>query len=152
MTVPSPVSRTIVINMYPGNYPIAGGMQWCEQDIVDNQWCGINYTATVPQSYRTIRIAPSPIIGPTSMYIKNIKIVHYQKAEVQDSEMTWAGRRTSYYEGTKMTSTDINVDSADTIDGGPVITINTVNSDVPIYDPLGTSVVIVGANNTNQSQ
>ena len=36
------------------------------------------------------------------------------------------------YEGSKMTSPDFNIDSPDTIDGGPVVTVTTVNPKSPV--------------------
>ena len=65
--------------------------------------------------------------GQESVDIQNLKIIRYVKANVQDSDMRWAGRRTSYYEGTKISAPDFNIDSADTVDGGPVVQVTTVN-------------------------
>lgn len=121
-----------------------------------NLWIGVDFTTTIQKSYRHLKIKVNNSVGTFGTQldteVRNLHAYHLQKAQVQDSELNWAGRRTSYYEGTKITSTDINVDSADTIDGGPVITVNTVNSDQPSYDPLGVSTIITGTTNTNQSQ
>lgn len=94
--------------------------------------------------------------GTLFFYIKDLIVEQLQKAEVQDSDILNAGRRRSHYEGTKMSATDINVDSPDTIDGGPVITINTVAASIPSSNPIGTSVnpslnVAVQTNNTQQA-
>lgn len=126
--------------------------------VSQNQWYGVDERVTVNASTSRDLILRPTIVTTTSSpytintYIKDMRVEKIQKAEIQDSEINWAGRRTSYYEGTKMTSTDINVDSADTVDGGPVITVNTVNSDTPSSNPIGTSVIITGTNNTNTSQ
>jgi len=63
--------------------------------------------------------------------IKSISITTDVPAKVSDSDMRWAGRRTSYYQGTKISSLNVNINSANTVDGGPVVVINTVNSDTP---------------------
>ena len=53
----------------------------------------------------------------------SVKSVNY-RAEVQDFHLRDSyGMRNARYDGCKMTSTDYNVDSLDTVDGGPVITI-----------------------------
>lgn len=74
--------------------------------------------------------------APTLFYMRNLRVEKMIHAEVQDSDIV--GRR--FYEGTKMSATDINVDSPDTIDGGPVITVNTVASTTPSSNPIGTSL------------
>ncbi len=54
-------------------------------------------------------------------------------AQTQDLHLqTDIGLINSRYEGCKMTSPDFNVDSPDTIDGGPVVTVTTVNPNLPI--------------------
>ena len=68
-------------------------------------------------------------IAGASFEIRNlsVKSVNY-RAEVQDFHLRDSyGMRNARYDGCKMTSTDYNVDSTDTIDGGPVITITTGN-------------------------
>lgn len=53
------------------------------------------------------------------------------RAQVQDYHLVSArGMINARYEGCKMTSTDYNIDSPDTIDNGPVITVTTVNGNV----------------------
>lgn len=119
------------------------------------KWIGIDETTTIQKNYRDLLISANntDLANPTMVfYVKNLYAYNLKRAEVQDSDLNWAGRRTSYYEGTKMTSTDINVDSADTVDGGPVITVNTVNGDTPSSNPIGTSIIIAGTSNTNTSQ
>jgi hypothetical protein len=67
------------------------------------------------------------LVSGGSMEIRNlsVKSVNY-RAEVQDFHLRDSyGMRNARYDGCKMTSTDYNVDSTDTIDGGPVITITT---------------------------
>lgn len=107
------------------------------------KWIGINETFTITDP-RLINLRLDYSIdtpgGSDMVYVRNLHAYRVEKAEVQDSEMQWAGRRTSYYEGTKMSATEINVDSPDTVDGGPVITVNTVSSTTPSSNPIGTSI------------
>jgi len=54
-------------------------------------------------------------------------------AQTQDLHLqTSAGMINARYEGCKMTSPDFNIDSPDTIDGGPVVTVTTVNPKSPV--------------------
>ena len=54
-------------------------------------------------------------------------------AQTQDLHLqTSAGMIGARYEGSKMTSPDFNIDSPDTIDGGPVVTVTTVNPKSPV--------------------
>jgi hypothetical protein len=60
--------------------------------------------------------------------IKGLKVepLNY-RAQVQDYHLTSArGMINARYEGCKLTSTDYNVDSPDTVDNGPVITVTLV--------------------------
>lgn len=53
-------------------------------------------------------------------------------AQVQDLHLqTSTGMTNARYNGSKMTSPDFNIDSPDTIDGGPVVTVTTVNPKTP---------------------
>jgi len=111
---------------------------------------GLDATVLVPAGYVHLVFTwdvPS-LIG--AAYMKNIKIEYVAKAEVQDSDVLGAGRRRALYEGTKITSSDINVDSADTIDGGPVITVNVVSSGAP--SPNAPGFVGPSATMTQQQQ
>lgn len=59
----------------------------------------------------------------TSILGVSVKALNY-RAQVQDFHLRDSyGMRNARYDGCKMTSTDYNVDSPDTSDGGPVITI-----------------------------
>lgn len=104
-------------------------------------WYGFDETFTIQKDYVNFRVEFDYLTPPGTSYFKNLQIIQLVKAEVQDSEMNWAGRRTSYYEGTKITSTDYNVDSPDTVDGGPVIVVNTVSSTTPSSNPIGSSTL-----------
>ncbi len=65
----------------------------------------------------------------------SVKSVNY-RAEVQDFHLRDSyGMRNARYDGCKMTSTDYNVDSTDTVDGGPVITITTGNGVELVSNP-----------------
>jgi hypothetical protein len=110
--------------------------------ITNEVWYGFDETYTILKDYINFSIVVGGYPGSVgTSYIKNLQIIQNIPAEVQDSEMTWAGRRTSYYEGTKMSATDYNVDSPDTVDGGPVITVNTVSGTTPSSNPIGTSTI-----------
>ncbi len=108
-------------------------------------WVGIDEIVTVlPTDNRNMRIqvTSTSTLGAeqsTYFYMKNLLVEKLVKSEVQDSDLFGGGRRFSYYEGSKMTSQDFNVDSPDTADGGPVIVVNTVSPNTPSSNPIGTS-------------
>ncbi len=61
--------------------------------------------------------------GEVQIRSLSIKSLNY-RAEVQDFHLHDSyGMRNARYDGCKLTSTDYNIDSPDTVDGGPVITI-----------------------------
>ena len=67
----------------------------------------------------------STLVNGGSMEIRNlsVKSVNY-RAEVQDFHLRDSyGMRNARYDGCKMSSAGYNIDSTDTVDGGPVITI-----------------------------
>ena len=73
----------------------------------------------------TLLLKVSSASNGGAVFIKNLsaKSINY-RAEVQDFHLQDSyGMRNARYDGCKMTSTDYNVDSLDTVDGGPVITI-----------------------------
>jgi hypothetical protein len=105
-----------------------------------NGSAGVNQLVTLPQGYPHMAIGCSFPFTTGAVYIKNLQVEFIELAEVQDSDVFNAGRRLSYYEGSKMTSQDYNIDSPDTIDGGPVITVNTVTSNTPSSNPIGSSI------------
>lgn len=73
-----------------------------------------------------------------SIKIKKLKVepLNY-KAQIQDYHLISSrGMINARYEGCKMTSTDYNVDSPDTIDNGPVVTITTVGGTILTTAPL----------------
>ena len=97
----------------------------------------------VSQSYRDLYIVcgqTPPFGADRFIHYKYIQVEKIIPAEVQDSDVQSAGRRLSYYEGSKMTSQDYNVDSPDTVDGGPVIVVNTVTANTPSSNPIGSSI------------
>ena len=60
-----------------------------------------------------------------NVFVRNlsIKSLNY-RAEVQDFHLHDSyGMRNARYDGCKLVGTDYNIDSPDTVDGGPVITI-----------------------------
>lgn len=58
-------------------------------------------------------------------------------AQTQDLHLqTSTGMINARYEGCKMTSPDFNIDSPDTVDGGPVVTVTTVNPKGPVVGDL----------------
>ena len=94
----------------------------------------ISVTAT-PTTYTFTTLASGAELGLLAMVtsatnagevqVRNlsIKSLNY-RAEVQDFHLHDSyGMRNARYDGCKMTSTDYNIDSPDTVDGGPVITI-----------------------------
>ena len=140
-----------------------GSRQVFTDSLVQNTWYGVDFQTTMRTTDSrnltvTVVRGGSYFTGTFNFYIKDLIVEQLQKAEVQDSDILNAGRRRSHYEGTKLTATDINVDSPDTIDGGPVITINTVAASVPSSNPIGSSVILnnpsanISANTNNQSQ
>lgn len=106
-----------------------------------DSWIGVDTRVVIPVGYKNMFItaAAADPLATSTLLVKNLQAFKISKAEVQDTDMQRAGRRTSYYEGTKITSTDINVDSPDTVDGGPVITVNTVGSTTPSSNQIGSS-------------
>lgn len=79
-----------------------------------------------------IRLQKRNLAVGESLKIIDLKVepLNY-RAQVQDYHLISSrGMINARYEGCKMTSTDYNVDSPDTIDNGPVITITTVNGNV----------------------
>lgn len=80
--------------------------------------------------YLTITADTSQSSSPTSVQyeIANLKVVPYIKTAVQDYQvgpLASIGQRNQKYDGCKLTAGDVNVDSPDTIDGGPVIEVIT---------------------------
>lgn len=105
------------------------------------EWFGVHVTSNISEGYNNLNILLSTSGGGNAAgYIKNLQVIHLKKAEAQDSDLFGGGRRFSYYEGCKMTSQDYNVNSPDTADGGPVITVNTVAANTPSSSPLGSSI------------
>ncbi len=97
----------------------------------ENVWIGIDIETVVEASSSIDLVFDvTGTVTSATINLKNFQIIRFEKAEIQDSDMRWAGRRTSYYEGTKITSRGINLDSPDTIDGGPVVTVKSVSSNI----------------------
>ena len=62
------------------------------------------------------------------MELDNLKVIPYIQTAIQDYQvgpLASIGQRNQKYDGCKLTATDVNVDSPDTIDGGPVIEVIT---------------------------
>ncbi len=105
---------------------------------------GFDFRVFVSASYPTLRFNTAYSTSTTgrTATLQYLRVERIAKAQVQDSDMRWAGRRSSYYEGCKLTAADINVNSPDTIDGGPVIRVNTVNPTIvsstalPLNNPV----------------
>lgn len=67
-------------------------------------------------------------VSSANMELDNLRVVPYVKTAVQDYQvgpLASIGQRNQKYDGCKLTAADINVDSPDTIDGGPVIEVIT---------------------------
>jgi hypothetical protein len=71
----------------------------------------------------------------TGSYAINLLVYTGTFAEVQD--YLPAGINNQRYSGAKMTSAAFNINSADTIDGGPVAEWRTANGNQLIYQPIG---------------
>jgi len=88
-------------------------------------------------------VSASAVNNLEGFIIESLKVepLNY-RAQVQDYHLISAqGMVNARYEGCKLTSTDYNVDSLDTVDGGPVITITLVGGTVLANAPaqqLGT--------------
>lgn len=109
-----------------------------------NEWNGLDVTTYVQPNYFDLdfEVQYSGGSGTTRYaYFRNIQVMKVENAEVQESELQQAGRRYSSYIGSKLTSADINIDSPDTIDGGPVVYINDVSSFQPGPRPLEGKVI-----------
>jgi hypothetical protein len=98
----------------------------------------ITASSSSPQIYFNIR---GRYISTGSVFVlRNLKITYPVDttifepfAQTQDLHLqTSAGMINARYEGCKMTSPDFNIDSPDTIDGGPVVTVTTVNPKSPV--------------------
>ena len=62
--------------------------------------------------------------------VDNMTIYIKQKARVSDYNFLYEGKQRQLYKGTQQVSQDFNIDSDDTVDGGPVITVTTVNPNI----------------------
>lgn len=62
-----------------------------------------------------------------------------EPAEVLDVSQMTTGLRRSWYDGSKLTGTEINADTVNTIDGGPVVEIFETNPNQLIYTGEGSS-------------
>ena len=107
-----------------------GGLKWpltTYDAAIDPTTTETTYTYTTKATGTKLGIA---VLGKTTLAngytsIKSVKVkaLNY-RAQVQDFHLRDSyGMRNARYDGCKMTSTDYNVDSPDTSDGGPVITI-----------------------------
>jgi hypothetical protein len=87
-----------------------------------------NYTTKATGNYLglqifTTRNGASPVDNIPSIKSLKVECLNY-RASVQDFHLQDSyGMRNARYDGCKLTATDYNVDSTDTVDGGPVIQI-----------------------------
>lgn len=92
----------------------------------DGPWLGIVAQASSMSGGQTNNIAIQNV---------SVRALNY-RAQVQDYHLLSSrGMVNARYEGCKMTSTDYNVDSLDTVDGGPVITVTLVGGTVLSASP-----------------
>jgi hypothetical protein len=97
-------------------------------------------TASADSPQLSIRVTNRYTSTGSVFVLRNLKITYPVDstifepfAQTQDLHLqTDTGLINSRYEGCKMTSPDFNVDSPDTIDGGPVVTVTTVNPNLPV--------------------
>lgn len=98
------------------------------------------FTASFTDPQIVFNIRRRALITGSILVLRNLKITYPVDstifepfAQTQDLHLqTSAGMINARYEGCKMTSPDFNIDSPDTIDGGPVVTITPVNPNLPV--------------------
>ena len=98
------------------------------------------FTASFTDPQIVFNIRRRALITGSILVLRNLKITYPVDATIfepfaqtQDLHLqTSAGMINARYEGSKMTSPDFNIDSPDTIDGGPVVTVTTVNPKSPV--------------------
>jgi len=102
----------------------------------------ITASSSSPQIYFNLR---GRYTSTGSVFVlRNLKITYpvnisnfEQFAQTQDLHLqTSTGMTNARYNGCKMTSPDFNIDSPDTVDGGPVVTVTTVNPKGPVVGDL----------------
>ena len=79
-----------------------------------------------PYLYVQMLSSQSAAMGNATMSIDALKVIPYHEAAIQDYQvgpLASIGQRNQKYDGCKLTAIDVNVDSPDTIDGGPVIEV-----------------------------
>jgi hypothetical protein len=84
-----------------------------------------------------VRVQKNSFANTEYIKVLNLKVepLNY-RAQVQDFHLNSSrGMINARYEGCKLTSTDYNVDSPDTIDNGPVITVTLVGGSVLATSP-----------------
>jgi len=94
--------------------------------------------ATAPW-YTRLRVNERATITGDIMVLRNLSISYSINsldiepfAQTQDLHLqTSTGMTNARYNGSKMTSPDFNIDSPDTVDGGPVVTVTPVNPNSP---------------------
>jgi hypothetical protein len=88
----------------------------------------VSYVTRATGTELAVAVQKSSFSNTEFIKIKGLKVepLNY-RAQVQDYHLTSArGMINARYEGCKLTSTDYNVDSPDTVDNGPVITVTLV--------------------------
>ena len=88
----------------------------------------VSYVTRATGTELGVAIQKSSFSNTEFIKIRSLKVepLNY-RAQVQDYHLTSArGMINARYEGCKLTSTDYNVDSPDTVDNGPVITVTLV--------------------------
>lgn len=104
-----------------------------------------NITASSNSSQLTLRVTNRYLSTGSVFALRNLKITYPVDisnfepfAQTQDLHLqTSIGMTNARYNGSKMTSPDFNIDSPDTVDGGPVVTVTPVNPKSPT---IGSSV------------
>lgn len=121
----------------PGDIPL-GSFNMYEGSGVPSG--SFNLTASSNSPQLSIRVTNRYLSTGSVFALRNLKITYPVDATIfepfaqtQDLHLqTSAGMINARYEGSKMTSPDFNIDSPDTIDGGPVVTVTTVNPKSPV--------------------
>ena len=102
------------------------------------------FTASLTDPQLVFNIRRRALITGSILVLRNLKITYPVDisnfepfAQTQDLHLqTSTGMINARYEGCKMTSPDFNIDSPDTVDGGPVVTVTTVNPKGPVVGDL----------------
>jgi hypothetical protein len=132
--LPYPITGLIYINQPTTNYYTSMSLEDPLQTIIYDQRSSnmfskviYHYSSSLTDPYlRGKDTIQSESLG--RYYSRSLDVAVYKDDE-------FAGVMNAFYNGTKLTGKDFNVKSKDTIDGGPVVSFNVVNSTTIINNP-----------------